>query len=138
MIPWLWFWAPQVHLPWSGSVAQHIAPDTHWFFSGIAPDAGDARVEEQAFAVASYGKQLGLITEVLLELAQHSPPQSAQAQESIARLQRIRTEIEQIKAAECERVADAVVEQVRSVRKRGGARAKVLDARLRPLLDSAP
>ena len=46
-------------------------------------------------------------------------------------------EIEQIKAAECERVADAVVEQVRSVHKRGGARAKVFDARLRPLLDSA-
>jgi hypothetical protein len=67
MFPWLWFFAPQVHYPWSGSVAQQIAPDTDWFFGSIRPGAGDARIEQQAFAVASYGKQLGLITEVLTE-----------------------------------------------------------------------
>lgn len=137
MFPWLWFWAPQVHLPWSGSVAQQIAPDTHWFFSGIAPEAGDARIEEQAFAVASYGKQLGLITEVLLELAQQSPRASAKVQASIARLECIRDEIERLKASEYERVADTLAEQVRTIRQRGGARARALEARLRPLLDSA-
>jgi peptidoglycan hydrolase CwlO-like protein len=134
MFPWLWLFAPQVHLPWSGSVAQHIAPDTHWFFSGIAPTAGDARIEEQAFAVASYGKQLGLITEVLLELAQQSPKASAAATESIAKLERIRDEIERIKGVEYARAADTLAEQVRAIQQRGGAKARALNARLQPLL----
>lgn len=135
MVPWLWFWAPQIHFPWSGSVAQQIAPDTHWFFSGIAPGAGDARIEEKAFAVASYGKQLGLITEVLLELAAQAPEASARARASIAKLEAIRAAIEAIKTAEYERVADALAEQVDTIRRRGGARAQALEARLRPLLE---
>jgi hypothetical protein len=134
MFPWFWFFAPQVHFPWSGSVAQQIAPDTHWFFSGIAPGAGDARVEEKAFAVASYGKQLGLITEVLLELAQQSPQASAAAADSIAKLEHIRAEIERIKGVEYAHVAETLAEQVRAIQQRGGAKALALTARLRPLL----
>jgi hypothetical protein len=137
MVPWLWMFAPQVHFPWSGSVAQHIAPDTHWFFSGIRPGAGDARIEEQAFAVASYGKQLGLITEVLLELAAQSPQGSAAAQDSIAKLERIRAEIERIKGVEYERMAQSLAEQVRAVQQRGGAKARALTAQLRPLLENS-
>ena len=132
MFPGLWIYAPQVHFPWSGAVAQQIAPDTHWFFSGIRPGAGDARIEEQAFGVASYGKQLGLITEVLLALAQESPPASAKAQESIDKLKTIQAAIERLKSAEYERVAVSLAEQV--IRQRGGAKAKALEARLRPLL----
>ncbi len=131
MFPWLWLFAPQVHFPWSGSVAQQIAPDTHWFFSGIRPGAGDARIEEQAFAVASYGKQLGLITEVLLALTQESPPVSAQARESIEKLKVIQGEIERLKTAEYERVAVSLSEQVLAIRLRGGAQAKALQARPR-------
>ena len=134
MFPWLWFYAPQFHFPWSGAVAQQIAPDTHWFFSGIRPGAGDARIEEQAFGVASYGKQLGLITEVLLALAQESPAASAQAQESIDKLKTIQAEIERLKSAEYERVAVSLAEQVTAIQQRGGAKAKALEARLRPLL----
>jgi hypothetical protein len=135
MFPWLWLFAPQVHLPWSGSVAQQIAPDTHWFFSGISPGAGDARIEEKAFAVASYGKQLGLITEVLLELARASPKTSATTKESISKLEEIRAEIERIKGVEYARAADALAEQVRAIQQRGGAKAQALSARLRPLLE---
>jgi hypothetical protein len=134
MFPWLWLFAPQVHLPWSGAVAQQIAPDTHWFFNGIRPGAGDARIEEQAFGVASYGKQLGLITEVLLALAQESPKASARARESIDKLKAIQAEIERIKSAEYERVAASLAEQVMAIRQRGGAKAKALEARLQPLL----
>lgn len=130
MFPWLWFYAPQVHFPWSGAVAQQIAPDTHWFFSGIQPGAGNARIEEQAFGVASYGKQLGLITEVLLALAQESPSASAAAQESIDKLKKIQAEIEHLKAAEYERVADSLAAQVLAIRQRGGARAQALNAKL--------
>jgi hypothetical protein len=45
---WLWFWAPQLHFPWSGNVAQRIEPTTRWFFQGIDPSAGDADIEENA------------------------------------------------------------------------------------------
>ena len=133
MFPWLWFYAPQIHFPWSGAVAQQIAPDTHWFFSGIRPGAGDARIEEQAFGVASYGKQLGLITG-LLALAQESPPASPKAQESIDKLKTIQAEIERLKSAEYERVAVSLAAQVTAIRQRGGAKARALEARLRPLL----
>ena len=63
MIPSLWYWAPRFQFPLGGSVAQRIEPD---FFSGISVDAGNGEVEREAFDVASYGRQLGLITEVLL------------------------------------------------------------------------
>lgn len=66
MYPWLWFWAPQVHFPWSGAVSQNIEPNTTWFSSLIKPGAGNAQIERRAFEVASYGRQFGLITEVLL------------------------------------------------------------------------
>jgi hypothetical protein len=139
MFPWFWLWAPQVHLPWSGSVSQHIAPDTDWFFAGIPAQAGDARVEQQAFGVASYGRQLGLITEVLLALAQEAPPSDAKARESVARLQAIRDQIEQLKHAEVERWADALADELRAVQRRGGARARALQQRLQPLLlDARP
>ena len=134
MFPWLWLFAPQVHYPWSGAVAQHIAPETDWFFAGIAPTAGDSRIERQAFEVASYGRQLGLITEVLLDLAAQLPPRSAKGRESLARLQAIQAAIETLKQAEHERVAESLAEQVRAIQRGGGARAEALNARLQPLL----
>ena len=53
MFPWLWFWSPTLHLPFSGSVAQQIEPDTQWFFAGIPPGAGNGQIEKKAFDVAS-------------------------------------------------------------------------------------
>ena len=134
MFPWLWLFAPQVHYPWSGAVAQHIAPETDWFFAGIAPTAGDSRIERQAFEIASYGRQLGLLTEVLLDLAAQLPPRSAKGRESLARLQAIQAAIEVLKQAEHERVAESLAEQVRAIQRGGGARAEALNARLQPLL----
>ena len=71
MIPFLYLhMAPQFHFPFSGAVSQAIDPDIAWFQNLIRPGAGNARIERRAFGeVASYGKQLGLITEVLLEQA---------------------------------------------------------------------
>ena len=100
MFPWLWFWAPQIHFPWSGDVAQRIAPNTRWFFQGIPANAGDAEIEEKAFSVASYGRQLGLITEVLIELAEQAGVISPAAATSLERLKSIRAQIERIKTAE--------------------------------------
>lgn len=108
MVPWLFFFAPQWHLPFSGSVAQRIEPQTQWFFDAIDPRAGDGQIERQAFEVASYGRQLGLLTEVLFDLAEALPPRSPQAQESLCRLRAIQAEIEKIKAGE----PDALVREV--------------------------
>ena len=100
MFPWFWLWAPQVHLPWSGNVAQRIEPDTHWFFQGIQPQAGHAAIEEEAFSMATYGKQLGLISELLLDLTQQVQPHTAKGQEAHAKLQSIAQRIEAIKQNE--------------------------------------
>ena len=97
MVPWLWFWAPQLHFPGSGDVAQRIEPNTNWFFDSIDAPAGNGRIEKKAFETASYGKQLGLITEVLLEVAQAHPTLSADAAESLRRLKKIHADIEALK-----------------------------------------
>ncbi len=97
MNPWFFFWAPQVTLPFGGSVAQRIEPDTRWFFGGIAPGAGDPEIERKAFDVATYGRQLGLITELLADLAEQAPPKTAKGQKALKRLREIQLRIEQVK-----------------------------------------
>lgn len=97
MNPWFFFWAPQLTMPFGGSVAQRIEPDTNWFFSGIPPRAGDPVMERKAFEVASYGRQLGLITEVLVDLAAQVPPATEQGRKSLKRLREIQLRIEQLK-----------------------------------------
>jgi hypothetical protein len=56
MFPVFWIWSPQLHYPWSGSVAQQIEPNTNWFFDAISPTAGVAAIEKRAFERASYGR----------------------------------------------------------------------------------
>lgn len=97
MFPWFFFWAPQLTMPFGGSVTQRIAPETEWFFAGIPPQAGDPQIERKAFEVATYGRQLGLITEVLLDLAAQQPPTTAQGRKSLQRLREIQQRIEQVK-----------------------------------------
>jgi hypothetical protein len=94
MIPSLWYWAPQFQFPFSGSVAQRIEPD---FFSNIGSNAGDGEVEREAFDVASYGRQLGLITEVLLSMTSKDTVSRAQGEESLDRLKTIYREVEDVK-----------------------------------------
>ena len=134
MFPWLWFWGPQLHFPWSGSVDQRIAPDTHWFFQGINPGAGNARIEEKVFSVASYGKQLGLIIDILIELADQSQMRSPEFTDSLEKLKAIAREIEAIKNAEYEFSAEEIERCVRELQSKGGIRYAQLANRLRPLL----
>jgi hypothetical protein len=139
MFPWLWFWAPQfqpqVHLPLSGSVAQHIAPD--WFFGAIPPAAGDGRVEQRAFEVASYGRQLGLITEALLDVAAQQPPATARGRAAVQRLKDIQHRIEAVKQLEQDDELGRIEAQVKAIRQAGGARSQQLEKKLRPLLGKA-
>ena len=94
MYPVFWYWAPQFQFPFSGSVAQRIEPD---FFSNIANSAGNGDVEREAFDVASYGRQLGLISEVLLSMAGTDTVSRAKGQESLARLKVIHDKVEDVK-----------------------------------------
>jgi len=99
MLPWNWTWSPQVNFPLSGSVVQDIEPSLDWFFAGIKPDAGVGGIEQRIFEKASYGKQLGLILDVLLPLVDGSKLESEEAKQSLARLKQLHKEIETIKKA---------------------------------------
>jgi len=118
MYPWLWFWAPQLHFPWSGSVAQQIDPNLGWFFGAIRPGAGDGTVERDAFEVATYGKQLGLISDALLGLSGRSPVTPDQANLALDRLEEIRVKIESLKNKRAVAAADALSAQLAELRLR--------------------
>lgn len=135
MFPWLWVWAPQLRFPFSGDVTQDIEPSVSAFFKSIRPGAGNGRIEERAFAVASYGKQLGLLTDLLIEVAQRALPDKGSSDTTLRELERIRDEIEQIKRSEYEAEAVALEAQVEAIAARGGPRAAQLARRLKPLLE---
>lgn len=108
MFPWFFVCSPQVFLPFSGSVAQRIEPNTNWFIDHIDPSAGNAAIEQQAFGVASYGRQLGLISEVLLDLAAQQAPNTPQGQASLARIADIQAQIGRLKDGAPERLIDDI------------------------------
>jgi hypothetical protein len=120
MFPWFWLWAPQLRLPFSGDVAQDIEPRLDWFFAGIKPQAGNARIEARAFDVATYGDQLGVITRLLIELAERQPAEVQAASQPLKELRAIRERIEAIKEEECERelaVLEARLQRLRDRQK---------------------
>ena len=96
MFPWFWVWAPQ--FPFS-HFSQPISPETGWSFGNIRPAAGDGALEQRIHEdIASYGRQLGLITEILLPLAGAKEVTPAQAEAALERLRSIHAEIEWLKA----------------------------------------
>lgn len=137
MIPWLWLWSPNVHFPWSGGVAQHIEPNTNWFFDAITPEAGIGRIEKKAFEVASYGSQLGWITEVLLELAKGEGIQSKEARKSLDKLTIVSNEIEEIKKKEFALTAQNVVDDLECLKEMNEAEYQALLSRLEAILIKA-
>ena len=133
MFPWFFIFAPQWHLPFSGSVAQRIDPQTDWFFDGIDATSGDSRIERQAFEVASYGRQLGLLTEVLVELAEQVPPQSETAVKSLKRLRAIQLEIEKIKTKDAASLVSDVEQALYRLQKQHPAEYERLGERMQLL-----
>jgi len=108
MNPWLIYWAPQLHLPFGGNVAQRIEPNVTWFFDAIDARAGDSKIERKAFEVASYGRQLGLITELLLDISKDTPPQSSKGKEALRRITEISEEIEGLKKRDADEITSEV------------------------------
>src|SRR5712672_580030 len=79
--------------PWSGDVAQRITAP--WFSSSLTVNyAGDPAVEDRVVTkVASYGRQLGWLTEIAIALAKNQPL----PEETLHRLEQASREIEAIK-----------------------------------------
>lgn len=71
MYPWLSWWPAFIKLPGAGNLDQEVAPVTTWFPTTFELNfAGDRRIESDVVSnVASYGKQLGILTDALLVLA---------------------------------------------------------------------
>jgi hypothetical protein len=114
MYPWLWLWAPQIHWPLS-NFSQDIAPVTDWAF-GIPPNAGDAQIEKEAVQVASYGRQLGLISEVLLAQAGSDRVDGKKAAQSLKRLEGIYGRIEETKKKVRLETREALIAQLQNLR----------------------
>ncbi len=134
MYPWFWIWAPQVHFPWSGGVAQRIEPNTNWFFDAIPAQAGDAKIEKKAVEVASYGRQLGLITEVLIGLTENGLVLSDGAKSSLERLKSIHAEIDKLKTADGQLLVSQIEDTLMNLQKTHKTEFARLKKRLAPLL----
>ena len=131
MFPWLWVWAPHLQLPLSGNVTQDIDPVVGLFNGQTDRGRGDPKIEQRAFRVASYGQQLGLITDVLVSMADEAPPKGEVARDSLKRLKAIQTEIEQAKAEVHAEEVQRLVRSIDSVLGQGGKPAKDLRDALR-------
>jgi len=94
MFPWLWINATDLRFPLSGEVDQDLSET---FFNGIKPGAGVPGIEKQVFDQASYGKQLGWLTDVLVEAISARAMKSAEGRESLAKLKDLHSKIGRIK-----------------------------------------
>ena len=85
------FW--MFRLPLSGDVNQRITAP--WFSPSLTVNyAGDPVVEDRVVTeVASFGRQIGWLTEIAVALAKNQPP----PKETLRRLEKASTDIEAIK-----------------------------------------
>lgn len=98
MLPNLCWYAPTWHYPYS-NFTQHIAPETDWFFVNVLPGKGDAKTEQKVVReVASYGRQLGVLTEVVLELTRQHDSEDLRELDGFKKLKRFHERIEDVKA----------------------------------------
>ena len=126
MYPWLWLWAPRFELPLSGNVSQDIEPIANLFSGVTDPEAGDPAIEQRAFRLASYGKQLGLITEVLIAVAESSLPKNGSSNRALQELKRIQQDIQTIKDEEHASELQSVGRRIKAIQRRGGPQAEAL------------
>ncbi len=115
MNPWLPWWSAFTKLPGAENLTQDIAPVTTWFPTTFEMNfAGDRRIEADVVSnTASYGKQLGILTDALLALAgDDSTHPDIQRLKDIAekieqRKQNHRFDLEENAKAALERLRDA-------------------------------
>lgn len=109
-----WFpWQGLYKWPLSGDVIQDIAPSTSWLSPQFEINfAGDRQVETKVVAdVASYGKQLGILSEALLEVA------NGNKGEAVNRLETLVDEIEAIKRQHAASLEQKIKSDIETLKK---------------------
>ncbi len=105
MFPWTFCRDLYYRFPFSGDLAQRIEPETDWFFGRITPETGDGEIEKAVFSeVATYGKQLGVLTEVVLALVEKAPKGTVSDLKALDQLKTIKQRIEDVKAGKKDRI----------------------------------
>jgi hypothetical protein len=100
-------WSPSYNFPFSGAVNQDISPHTDFFSQEIEPDAGDAEIEREVFhSVASYGKQLGILTDSLLAVVRELKPEAISEIRALEQLQTLQRQVEKVKNERLERTRE--------------------------------
>jgi hypothetical protein len=102
---------PIVHWPLSGSVTQDISPT-------LLAKAGDTDIEVRVLReVASYGMQIGKLSELVLKLADAFPKDTldADGRETLRELRCMVDDIERIKQAQ--RPLPATIQEARALQK---------------------
>lgn len=101
MLPWL---QSNWNFPLSGNVTQRLEQD--WFFDTIETEVGDREIEKEIFLkVASYGKQIGMLTEVLLSIADELKLNKKKIM-ALSELKDLQTKVEAIKSSKEKRVKE--------------------------------
>lgn len=132
MYPWLWFWNPQLNLPLSGHVAQQF--DLRQLLRTMPSHAGDGAVEGDVVSdVASYGKQIGWLTEVLLDEVKEIREKKAEKDSPLEALRTTREKIEEIKKR-YHPTADSICKDVQDLQRRDGQQFQQLRRQLLELL----
>lgn len=105
MFPWS---LANYNFPFSGDVNQKIEPD--WFFGTIEQGVGDSDIEKEIFLnVASYGRQIGLITEVVLALADKVELVGEEGK-ALSELRILQPKIEKVKDEKKERLRNNAIQ----------------------------
>ncbi|PIE70044.1 MAG: hypothetical protein CSA22_09920 [Deltaproteobacteria bacterium] len=93
MNPWILPWWGLFKGPLSGDVIQDISPITSWLSPQFEINfAGNRRIEAKIVAdVASYGKQLSILTKAVMELA------DGNTGEAVEKLRKLIDQIEKVK-----------------------------------------
>ncbi|AKU23208.1 hypothetical protein MJ904_06725 [Massilia sp. MB5] len=132
MYPWLWFWNPQLNLPLSGHVAQQF--DLRQLLRTLPSHAGDGAVEgDVVHEVASYGKQIGWLTDVLLDEVKEISTKTAEKGSPLAELRTTRDRIEEIKKR-YRPTADSIFKDVQDLQHRDGKQFQQLRKQLLDIL----
>lgn len=140
MFPCFWIWAPTLHFPWSGAVAQNIEPRTAFFEQLVPAGAGQARIEAEVTEQVSYGRQLGVLTEAVLDLASRleTKDAGAGAGDAVRRLREIDGQIQAIKDGVQGPSADRIVRDLQALRRRGGPSYEAALLALQAMLAADP
>ncbi len=144
-----------INFPWSGPVTQAINPWELWIKS-LSSQMGfinirnvttsDHRIEQEVIEdVASYGKQLGKINDLLVTLVENPGLEnlSDEQQRTVSEFTRMVADIERIKAKwnsqeNLSTAIDGLIAELKSLKSRDPARYDSALARLRDGLDITP